>query len=434
MINKKSMLKKGIMAFDAAFFVIVAKSLPYISENNLLILFLTLIFITMLYIADFYSLKHSRFFKFAATFIALLAVFDAANIIVQYFFLYELVYGRKILFFMNLILFLYFTYRWVLINRLAASSVINIFVLSSHGSDSLCRKIAEAMELKGMGRFNVRTCFFNGKIVDESGGAVEPSVHTVIIDNFNSYSEEVLNTILKAKINGGRILTYEDFCEMYLEKIPVENISDEWLILSKGFDNIFNSFYVRAKRIFDIGVSFIGLVLASPLLLIGAVMIKLDSKGAVIFSQTRSTLHGGTFTIYKLRTMRTDAEKDGAKWASKNDSRITKVGSFLRKTRIDEIPQLYNVFKGDMSFIGPRPERPEFDKSLEEQIPYYMLRYLVKPGITGWAQVNHGYGASIEDSKEKLMYDLYYIKNYSFLMDFRIILRTVHIVLFGKGR
>lgn len=434
MITKKNLTKKVFGAADATAFVLIAESLPYIRSHNLVITFLTVILITMLYVADFYSLKHSRFFKFAATFIALLAVFDVFNIIIQYFLLYELVYGRKILLLMNIMLFGYFTYRWVLINRIAASAVIDIYVLNSVSSEAIINKISEVMKLKGMGKFNVKGSVYDTTLRNENGEPLDAMNNMIVIDSFDKYSDKTLNAMLKLKISGGNIMTFENFCEHYLEKIPVENITDEWLILSRGFDNIFRSFYVRGKRIFDICASLVGLILASPLLIVAAVMIKLDSKGPVIFRQTRSTLHGGTFTIYKLRTMRMDAEKDGAKWASKNDSRITKVGSFLRKTRIDEIPQLFNVFIGNMSFIGPRPERPEFDKSLEEQIPYYMLRYLVKPGLTGWAQVNHGYGASIEDSKEKLMYDLYYIKNYSFLLDFRIILRTVHIVLFGKGQ
>jgi exopolysaccharide biosynthesis polyprenyl glycosylphosphotransferase len=176
------------------------------------------------------------------------------------------------------------------------------------------------------------------------------------------------------------------------------------------------------------------MLIASPIILITAIMIKLDSEGSILFTQTRTGQYGESFTIYKFRSMKIDAEANGAKWAEKNDPRITKVGNFIRKTRIDEIPQLWNVLIGDMSFIGPRPERPEFDGQLEKKIPYYRLRYLVKPGLTGWAQVNYNYAASIEDTKEKIMYDLYYIKNYSFLLDMRIILRTIRIVLFQKGR
>ena len=169
-------------------------------------------------------------------------------------------------------------------------------------------------------------------------------------------------------------------------------------------------------------------------MLISAVIIKLESHGPVIYSQERIGENNKPFKIFKFRSMRTDSEKDGPKWASEHDDRITKFGNIMRKTRIDELPQLYNVIVGQMSFVGPRPERQFFINTLEKEIPYYNLRHIVKPGLTGWAQVKYPYGASIEDSYRKLQYDLYYIKNYSLILDVLIILDTVKIVLFGKGR
>lgn len=423
-----------IAVLDIIVFLTAAKMLPFISSYDVIIGVMLVIFLLMLYVAGFYSFRHSRSFKFASTFIALLAVFDAANVIVQYVFLYELVYGRKVLILFDIILFIYFTYRWVIINRRVINSKMPVYMLCSGQSSGIADKIKSEKVLVGMGLVYKGICEYDGVFRDEDKNELTLGDCIIIIDSLENYNRDIQKAMFQTKINGGALMSYEDFCEVFLEKIPVENITDEWLILSRGFENIFSNFYIRAKRLFDIFVSLFGLILASPILLVSAVMIKLDSRGPVIFSQTRSSMLGSVFTIHKLRTMTCDAEKDGAQWAVKNDCRITKVGNFLRKTRIDEIPQLYNVLKGDMSFIGPRPERPEFDKDLQKEIPYYMLRYLVKPGLTGWAQVNHGYGASIEDSKIKLMYDLYYIKNYSFLLDFRIILRTLHIVLFGKGR
>src|SRR5262249_29655017 len=163
--------------------------------------------------------------------------------------------------------------------------------------------------------------------------------------------------------------------------------------------------------------SFALMVALSPLMLVTAIAIKLDSKGPVFYRQSRTGLNGVTFILYKFRTMVEDAEKSGARWAEENDPRVTRVGRFLRATRIDELPQLWNVLLGQMSFIGPRPERPDFNSELEAAIPYYDLRHLVKPGITGWAQVLYPYGASVEDAREKLQYDLYYIKNYSVMLD-----------------
>lgn len=184
----------------------------------------------------------------------------------------------------------------------------------------------------------------------------------------------------------------------------------------------------------DIAFSLVLLLILFPILLIVAILVKITSEGPVFYQQIRTGEHGVPFAILKFRTMVKDAEKLGVKWAEKDDPRITKIGRFLRKTRLDELPQLINILRGDMSFIGPRPERPEFDETLSTSIPYWRLRYLVKPGLTGWAQVNFDYGASIEDSQEKLKYDLYYIKNFSFYLDLKIVFKTLQVVVFGKGR
>lgn len=187
------------------------------------------------------------------------------------------------------------------------------------------------------------------------------------------------------------------------------------------------------KRVFDI-VAALGLILFfAPLLLATAIAIKLDSKGPVLYRQRRVGFRGEAFEIYKFRSMRTDAEKDGARWASKDDNRITRVGRFIRRTRIDEIPQAINILKGEMSFVGPRPERPEFVAVLEKAIPRYHERHLVKPGITGWAQVKHEYTATVDGARDKLTYDLFYIRHFSLLLDFLIVLMTVRVAVLGIG-
>jgi exopolysaccharide biosynthesis polyprenyl glycosylphosphotransferase len=191
---------------------------------------------------------------------------------------------------------------------------------------------------------------------------------------------------------------------------------------------------LRAKRVIDLFLSLALMVALSPLMLVTAIGIKLESKGPIFYGQKRTGLNGATFRLYKFRTMVQDAEKSGAQWAEENDKRITRVGRFLRATRLDELPQLWNVLLGEMSFIGPRPERPDFNSELEAAIPYYDLRHLVKPGITGWAQVLYPYGASVKDAREKLQYDLYYIKNYSVMLDVLILIRTLRVVLVGRGR
>jgi len=206
------------------------------------------------------------------------------------------------------------------------------------------------------------------------------------------------------------------------------------MVFSDGF--IANSWRYATKRAFDILISLTALLLVWPIMLAATIAIWVDSgfRGPILYRQTRVGLNGKPFPVMKFRSMRTDAEVDGqAVWASKDDPRVTRVGAFMRKTRVDELPQLANVLRGDMSFVGPRPERPQFVEELDEAITYYNHRHRVKPGITGWAQLCYPYGASVEDSKEKLQYDLYYLKNHSILLDMIILLQTVEVVLIGDG-
>lgn len=240
--------------------------------------------------------------------------------------------------------------------------------------------------------------------------------------------------LLHWRFSGGKVSDLSSFYESVFHKVNIDGIDASWFWSYEGFNLLESRLQRRLKRLVDFGLSLFGLILSVPVLLFAAVLIKLDDRGPVFFSQTRTGLDGEDFQIWKLRTMRTDAEKTGAQWAQKNDSRITRIGGFLRKTRLDELPQLWNVLKGEMSFVGPRPERPEFNSMLEEKIPFYGARHLMPPGITGWAQILYPYGASVEDSKQKLQYDLFYIKNHSLILDLRIIVKTIQVVVFGKGR
>lgn len=250
----------------------------------------------------------------------------------------------------------------------------------------------------------------------------------------NLWSQELTDQLMQARFAGKEILNLSQFFEDIEKKVPVDFLNREWFIFEKGFDLFHNPLGLRVKRILDLILALILLLFAWPFILIFYVLIKLESKGPAFYSQVRTGLNDREFTIFKMRSMVTDAEKQGVQWAKSNDSRITRVGKFIRLTRIDELPQLWNVIKGDMSFIGPRPERPEIIVDLEKEIPFYRLRHLVRPGITGWAQVMYAYGASVEDSKQKLQFDLYYIKNFSFALDMQIIFKTIRVVLFGKGR
>jgi sugar transferase (PEP-CTERM system associated) len=241
-----------------------------------------------------------------------------------------------------------------------------------------------------------------------------------------------IEQLLKCRTEGIEILEGTSFYEMLLGKLYVKQINPSWLIFSDGFRK--SPLKSAMKRTGDVLLSFIMLVMLSPMILITAILIKIDSKGPVIFSQERVGQNGKSFYVQKFRSMVADAEKSsGPVWASENDDRVTRVGRVIRKLRIDELPQLWNVLKGEMSFVGPRPERAFFVKQLEKDVPYYSERLTVKPGLTGWAQVSYPYGASVEDAIEKLNFDLFYTKNVSFLLDLLIIFRTVKIVFFGKG-
>jgi sugar transferase (PEP-CTERM system associated) len=238
--------------------------------------------------------------------------------------------------------------------------------------------------------------------------------------------------LLRCRVNGVDIIEGTSFYEMLTGKILVKQINPAWLIFSKGFHK--SRIRRFLKRTMDLVLSLTLLTLLSPAIIAIAILIKIDSKGPVIFSQERVGENKKAYLVQKFRSMVLDAEKQsGPVWAKDNDSRITRVGRLIRTWRFDEIPQLWNVLKGEMSFVGPRPEREFFVKELEDIIPYFTERFSVKPGITGWAQISYGYGASVEDAIEKLNYDLFYIKNMSTFMDLLIILRTIKIVLFSKG-
>ena len=241
-----------------------------------------------------------------------------------------------------------------------------------------------------------------------------------------------LRELLECKLRGIKVMDLVSFYEREKGLLKVDNLRASWLIFGSGFNQGATRDVV--KRIFDIVVSLMLLVATLPILLVAVLAILLETGRPILYRQERVGQGGKVFTIYKLRSMTQDAEKDGKpRWAGANDSRITRVGRCLRRSRIDELPQLYNVLRGDMSFVGPRPERPYFVQQLLEDIPYYDIRHSVKPGITGWSQVRYPYGASVEDALGKLQYDLYYVKNHSLFLDLLILVDTVQVVLLGKG-
>lgn len=259
---------------------------------------------------------------------------------------------------------------------------------------------------------------------------IEPELVLLAFDR----SEEIpFDALLRSRLRGVRILSRLGFYEEICGYVPIGEIGPGWMIFSDGFRG--RAVFERAgKRGLDLLIAGSLLIVLLPLMILSAVLVKLTSRGPVLYSQQRVGLGGQLFEVFKFRSMMADAEKaTGATWASEKDPRVTGWGRFMRRTRIDELPQLVNILRGQMSFVGPRPERPIFVQQLEQQIPFYQVRHGVKPGLTGWAQIQFPYGASVEDAKRKLEYDLYYIKNYSLFLDILIILQTARVVLFSAG-
>ena len=241
-----------------------------------------------------------------------------------------------------------------------------------------------------------------------------------------------IEDLLNLKTRGVAVEEATGLYERITGKIALENLKPSWMIFNPGFE-VSKSMLLR-KRLLSLIVSVLLLAIFSPVILLLLLLIKLDSSGPVFHKQERVGQNGRVFTLWKFRSMHRDAERDtGPVWAVEGDSRVTRIGRFLRRTRLDELPQIYNVLRGDMSLVGPRPERPKFVQELSEQIPYYHLRHAVKPGVTGWAQINCEYGNSVKGAVEKLQYDLFYIKNLSMLLDFLVVFETIKTVLVRKG-
>lgn len=268
--------------------------------------------------------------------------------------------------------------------------------------------------------------------IDLSSFCDEAGVDELVIATDERRGNMPIDMLLECRMRGRKITAVTDFIEREAGQVELEGLYPSWLVFSSG--NARNAIDRFAKRFVDIAASGVLLLVTLPVTMVTALAIWFDDGSPIFYRQTRVGLNGKHFDVIKFRSMRNDAEKDGvARWATKDDDRVTRIGHFIRKTRIDEIPQIFNVLSGDMSFVGPRPERPTIVTDLEDKIPFFKYRHVVKPGITGWAQVNYPYGASIEDSREKLKYDLYYVKNESIFLDFLILMETVRVVFWPDG-
>ena len=378
--------------------------------------------------------------------IRLLQAAGAASIIIAllYLLIPSMAIGKGI-FVSSLVIFLVAIVGWrFLFNRLAYAGNLEERVLIV-GTGPSARMVAR--QIQAQHDFGYRVVGFINDQPDPHGlhniaivGRPEDipalvqhyEVDRIIVGLADRRGQLPLAELLHAKLSGVYVEDATSTYERLTGKILIDDLKPSWMIFSDGF--VVSHGTRMLKRVFDLALSSIGLVLASPFMLLTAIAVYLESDGPVFYSQERVGEGGRHFTVYKFRSMRADAEQDGTpQWARDGDDRITRVGRFIRLTRLDELPQLWNVLKGDMSFVGPRPERPYFVEQLAKDIPFYMQRHAVKPGVTGWAQVKYQYGNSVEDAMEKLRYDLYYIKHLSVALDLSIVFDTVKVILFGRG-
>jgi sugar transferase (PEP-CTERM system associated) len=378
--------------------------------------------------------------------IRLLQAAGAASIIIAL--LYLLVPSLNIgngIFVSSLVIFLIAIIAWrLLFNRLAYASNLEERVLIV-GSGATARTLAR--QIQHQHDFGYRVV---GYVNDQPGGqgVLNPAtlgaaediprivrdydVDRIVVALSDRRGHLPIAELLEAKLSGIQVEDATTTYERLTGKILIDDLKPSWLIFSDGF--VISRWTRFVKRAFDLLLGSVGFLLAAPLTLLSALAVYLDSEGPILYCQERVGENGRLFTVYKFRSMRVDAEKAGTPmWARQDDDRVTRVGRIIRKTRLDELPQLWNVLRGDMSFVGPRPERAYFVEQLSAEIPFYQQRHAVKPGLTGWAQIKYQYGSSVEDAMEKLRYDLYYIKHLSIALDLSIVFDTVKVIIFGKG-
>jgi sugar transferase (PEP-CTERM system associated) len=410
------------------------------------IILITLIIQFSLYYHDLYDFEHSRrIFDLSLRIVQAIGI--ACLFLALIYFLFPLFIIEQGIFFVGLFFLLLFLVSWrILYQYLCQKHVFDerIFLV---GDGNLAHMIGDLVQNSIDSGYVVSAVFSNpGKssLANELGVshysgydhlcdlAQESGIGKIVVALEERRGKSPVNALLDCKTKGMQVFDGLSFFESLSGKIVATKTPPSWLIFSDGFRR--HKLALWSKRAIDILLASLGLTLVGPLMLLIAGLVKWTSPGPAFFRQARVGPRDRPFQVIKFRTMREDAEAaSGAVWAEEKDPRVTKVGRVLRKLRLDELPQFWNVLKGEMSFVGPRPERPEFVEQLKERLPYYSERHTVKPGITGWAQVNYGYGASEEDALRKLEYDLFYIKHLSLLFDLYIVLKTVKTVLGGNG-
>ncbi len=434
MVNRRRLLLLGVIDYLIIITTfLILQNLRIINTNLFAINTLALCWIITSYTLDKYSITEdeidndfiSKLLRTLKTYI-ISGIFFKIIIIICSFFNSNVGDGKWLIFLgiVSSISFLYEIIHTYLANRYITNSISWIAIYSNLENGSLIENIKEVKKYGFYKSIHKSKLYTLESLSNEKFG--------FILEDINILSDKEKKILISLKNKGFKLLSLINWLEIYLHRYPTEIISSENIIGVLLINKKSNT-SKRIKRISEFILSLILLIMTSPIILIFAILIKLEDSGPILYSQKRSGFTGQIFTLYKLRSMRINAEKDGIKWSSENDKRVTKVGKFLRMTRLDELPQLLSVLKGDMSLIGPRPERPEIDEMLTTKIPNYKLRYLVRPGLSGWAQVSYPYGASIQDTKMKFSYDIYYIKNFSTLFDLLIFLETLRLVFNFRG-
>ncbi len=437
------------LAVWSVIFLFYAAEMPHDPERMniwLRILLITMIIQVSLYYHDLYDFRlKGRMFELSVRIVQAIGVACLGLAALYYLFPYLIL--EQGIFFFGLFVMILFLVSWRLIYQYACQRRFWNEKILFVGDGRLAEMIGDEIQSNLDSGYTVSAVFSNpGKsgLADRLGVekrnsydqlceyALHNGIGKIIVALEERRGHSPVRSLLNCKMHGIKILDGVSFYELISGKILAGNTPPSWLIFSEGFRRY--KLILWSKRGVDICLALAGMILSSPLQIGAAVLVKATSPGPVFFKQTRVGQMERNFQVVKFRTMRQDAEAStGAVWAEENDPRITSVGRVLRKLRLDELPQFWNVLKGEMSFVGPRPERPEFVEQLKQRLPYYGERHTIKPGITGWAQINYPYGASEEDALRKLEYDLFYIKNLSLVFDLYIVLKTVKTVLVGHG-
>jgi len=435
-----------ILSINLAFVIRTKEStISYLGLNKGLVIILLMLtsYLISFYIFDFYNTREKfRSVRFLANVIgSLILVF---LISIGFFYAFPFMLGRGA-FLISLILIGILVIIWRKVYSFFFNLAIPTKAVLIIGKGKIAKAIYSVIkknpEYKVIGFISgaFKKKGVQGKKVLRNTSSLEKIINDYNIDDIIVTIEPIRNdqlnkTLINCKMKGIDIWNIPTFYEHFIDKLPVHHIKENWLLFADGFDKLGSNIHKRLKRAIDLLISIAFLIIAFPIGTIISIAIALNSRGPVFYMQERVGKNQKSFNLFKFRTMVSNAEKGNPLWAEENDPRNTSIGKILRKTRMDELPQLINIIKGEMSLIGPRPEREFFVKRLTEKIPFYSLRFSVKPGLTGWAQIIYKYGASEEDALEKLQYELYYIKNMSLFLDLRILLKTIRIILFGMGR